>query len=124
MNSVIKKTNISKTTKKRKSTLFYRAYIYGQSRVIAGAHWQSDVDAIRVGSSIGFCALQGSEAFREQMKKAQTEYAEKISQGTGVRKAVIVEHPASARAYGVDGVSANEATRGVLISNGQKFVKK
>ena len=115
---------MSQIAPQQTDTLFYRAYIYGQSRVIAGAHWQSDVDASRVGASIGFCALQGSEAFREQMKKAQAEYAEKVSQGTGVRKAVIVEHPASARAYGVDGVSANEATRGVLISNGQKFVKK
>ena len=58
----------------RADTIFYRAYIYAQSRVIAGAHWQSDVDASRNGASIGFCALQGCPAFIEQMKKAKEEY--------------------------------------------------
>jgi len=65
---------MSQIAPERTDTLFYRAYIYGQSRVIAGAHWQSDVDASRVGASIGFCALQGSPEFIEQMKKAQKEY--------------------------------------------------
>ena len=55
-------------------TLFYRAHIYAQSRVIAGAHWQSDVDASRNGATIGYCVLQNCPAFIEQMKKAQKEY--------------------------------------------------
>ena len=54
--------------------LFYRAHIYAQSRVIAGAHWQSDVDASRNGATIGYCVLQNCPAFIEQMKKAQKEY--------------------------------------------------
>lgn len=55
-------------------TIFYRAYIYAQSRVIAGAHWQTDVDASRNGATIGFCVLQNCPAFIEQMKKAKDEY--------------------------------------------------
>ena len=55
-------------------TLFYRAHIYAQSRVIAGAHWQSDVDASRNGATIGYCVLQNCPAFKEQMKKVQEEY--------------------------------------------------
>ena len=55
-------------------TIFYRAHIYAQSRVIAGAHWQSDVDASRNGAAIGYCVLQNCPAFIEQMKKAQKEY--------------------------------------------------
>ena len=55
-------------------TLFYRAHIYALSRVIAGAHWQSDVDASRNGATIGYCVLQNCPAFMEQMKKAQKEY--------------------------------------------------
>jgi len=65
---------MSQIAPERTDTLFYRAYLYGQSRVIAGAHWQSDVDASRVGASIGFCALQNCPEFIEQMKKAQKEY--------------------------------------------------
>ena len=64
-------------------TIFARGWMYGESRVIEGAHWQSDVDASRVAASIGYCALQNSAAFREQMAKAKAEYAEKKgTQGT------------------------------------------
>ena len=50
---------------------------WGQSRVIAGDHWQSDIDATRVAASIGFSALHTSPAFREQMLRAQHEFAVK-----------------------------------------------
>ena len=55
-------------------TLFARGWIYGENRVIAGAHWQSDVDASRVGASIGYSRLQTSPVFRAEMAAAQEEY--------------------------------------------------
>lgn len=58
----------------RADTIMRRGWIYGESRVIAGAHWQSDVDAARVGASIGYGALQNNAAFRKQMEKAKREY--------------------------------------------------
>jgi acid phosphatase (class A) len=61
-------------------TIFARGWMYGESRVIVGAHWQSDVDASRVAASIGVCALHGSPEFREQMAKAQYEYLMKTGQ--------------------------------------------
>lgn len=50
---------------------------YGQSRVIAGFHWQSDVDAARVVSSAAFARLHTSKAYLKQLKKAQREFAKK-----------------------------------------------
>lgn len=61
-------------------TIFARGWMYGESRVIVGAHWQSDVDASRVAASIGYAALHGSAEFREQMERAQAEYLEKTCQ--------------------------------------------
>lgn len=61
----------------RANEIYKRGWDYCNSRVIVGAHWQSDVDTSRTAASIGFCALQGSEAFVIQMKKAQAEYVEK-----------------------------------------------
>ena len=61
-------------------TIFARGWMYGESRVIAGAHWQSDVDASRVAASIGYAALHASPEFREQMAKAQYEFLEKTGQ--------------------------------------------
>ena len=77
---------MSQIAPEKADTLFYRAYIYALSRVIAGAHWQSDVDASRDGASIGYCALQNSPAFIEQMKKAQKEYRRVKSEKLIVKK--------------------------------------
>ena len=54
--------------------LYARGWEYGVSRVIVGAHWQSDVDASRPAASIGHSFLQTSEAYRLQMDKARKEY--------------------------------------------------
>ena len=59
----------------RAEEIYKRGWDYCNSRVIVGAHWQSDVDASRTAASIGFCALQSSKEFVQQMKKAQEEYA-------------------------------------------------
>lgn len=113
---------MSQIAPERTDTLFYRAYIYGQSRVIAGAHWQSDVDASRVGASIGFCALQGSHEFIAQMQKAQLEYKEKTGQTVGGHSAINVEHPAS-RAYRVNGIPATKSSRGIVKQKRQKKIR-
>jgi len=55
------------------NALFARGWMYGESRVIAGAHWQSDVDASRVAASIGVTALHTSPEFLAQMARAQEE---------------------------------------------------
>ncbi|MBR3076149.1 MAG: phosphatase PAP2 family protein [Bacteroidales bacterium] len=56
------------------NALYERAWLYGDSRVIAGAHWQSDVDASRNAASIGYSRLQTSPAFRADMEKAKEEF--------------------------------------------------
>ena len=55
--------------------IYARAWEYGESRVIAGAHWQTDVDASRVAASIGYSSLQASPVFKEDMARAREEYA-------------------------------------------------
>ena len=61
--------------------VYARAWEYGESRVIAGAHWQSDVDVSRLAASIAYSRLQTSPAFRAQMTRAQDEF-QRLS-GTG-----------------------------------------
>ena len=55
-------------------TLMARGYMYGESRVIVGAHWQSDVDASRLCAAIGLARLHTSPAFLAQLGKAQEEF--------------------------------------------------
>ncbi len=56
------------------NAIYQRAWEYGESRVIAGAHWQSDVDASRVAASIGYSRLQSSPEFRSAMEAAKEEF--------------------------------------------------
>lgn len=54
--------------------IYARAWECGISRVIVGAHWQSDVDASRVAASIAYAKLQTSPAFRTRMERAKREF--------------------------------------------------
>jgi acid phosphatase (class A) len=58
--------------------LFKLGYEWGQSRVIAGYHWQSDVDASRMLAAACYARLHSCKDFLEDMKNAKKEF-EKIS---------------------------------------------
>ena len=102
--------------------LLARGYEYGQSRVIAGYHWQSDVDAGRLGGSVLYAKLQGNERFREQLAKAQQEFREK-TQGASKAKEIIAPVGTS-RAYTITGVPATSETRGIIIQDGKKMLRR
>ena len=53
--------------------LFARAYKYSESRVIVGAHWQSDIEAGRLVAAIGYAQLHNSPEYCEQMARAKAE---------------------------------------------------
>ena len=54
--------------------LFQRAVESGESRVIAGCHWQSDVDASSAAACIGYAALQSIPEYRAQAERARAEF--------------------------------------------------
>ncbi len=104
-------------------TIFARGWMYGESRVIVGAHWQSDVDASRVAASIGVCALHSSPEFREQMAKAQEEYLEKTGQLSSINNVIDNAPAAVDQAYRIDGIKATDETRGIIIQDGKKILR-
>lgn len=61
--------------------LFKLAYEWGQSRVIAGFHWQSDVDASRMLAAACYARLHTSQAFLDDMAAAKKEFIKLKSQG-------------------------------------------
>ncbi|MBQ4021697.1 MAG: phosphatase PAP2 family protein [Bacteroidales bacterium] len=54
--------------------IFARAWQSGESRVISGCHWQSDVDASRPVAGIGYSRLQSSEEFQRDIFRAKQEF--------------------------------------------------
>ena len=59
----------------RQDMILQRGFEYGQSRVIAGFHYQSDVDAGRLTASAAVARLHADAAFCRQMEKAKEEFA-------------------------------------------------
>lgn len=53
--------------------ILQRGYEFGQSRVIAGYHYQSDVDAARLAASATVARLHADKKFRKVLKKAKKE---------------------------------------------------
>ena len=51
-----------------------RGYRYGESRVIAGYHWQSDVDAGRLAASAALARMHADKRFMRLLRKAQREF--------------------------------------------------
>lgn len=58
----------------RKAEIIQRGYDFGQSRVICGAHYQSDVDAGRVVGAAVVAALHADKGFKKQLAKARKEF--------------------------------------------------
>ena len=61
--------------------LLQRGYAFGQSRVICGVHWQSDVDAGRVIGAATVARLQSDETFKAQVALARDEIAQAQAKG-------------------------------------------
>lgn len=67
----------------RADALVQRGYAFGQSRVVCGVHWQSDVDAGRVVGSAAVARLHADPVFQAQMRAASAEIAAARKAGRG-----------------------------------------
>lgn len=65
---------LSEINPARKAEIIQRGYDFGQSRVICGAHYQSDVDAGRIVGAAAVSALHADKGFCKQLKKAKKEF--------------------------------------------------
>ena len=97
-------------------------YEWGQSRVIAGYHWQSDVDASRLVAAAGYARLHTNAEFLADIAAARAEFAEKSGQETAA-SAVNATQRSSARVYRIDGAPASDTTHGIVIEDNQKKVR-
>ncbi len=64
---------LSQLRPERQDTLLHAGYEWGQSRVIAGYHWQSDIDAARLLASACFARLQADPEFMKDLAAARRE---------------------------------------------------
>lgn len=65
---------LSEINPARQDIILKRGYELGESRVICGYHWQSDVDAARTVGSAIVATLHSNPFFQEQLLKAKNEF--------------------------------------------------
>lgn len=70
----------------RANALTQRAYAFGQSRMVCGLHWQSDVDAGRLVASAVVAQLHSNADFNAQLAEARKEVA--AARAAGAKPAV------------------------------------
>ncbi|MEB6335542.1 acid phosphatase [Serratia rhizosphaerae] len=61
----------------RETEILKRGYDFGQSRVVCGAHWQSDVDNGRLMGAAVVAMLHSNQGFTEALAKAKAEFGKR-----------------------------------------------
>ena len=81
----------------RANPLLARGYAYGQSRVICGVHWQSDVDAGRVVAAATVARLHADPVFRAQLAAAGEEVTRGLARTASPQASCAAEDAALTR---------------------------
>lgn len=113
---------LSEINPEQTEALMARGYMYGESRVIVGAHWQSDVDAGIMAASILNAKLHTNPVFLDQMAKARSEFIGKTGGTSDVRN--VMNNPASTdqHVYNLSGYRiSSEPSKGVYLQSGKKM---
>lgn len=102
--------------------LMARGYKYGESRIIVGAHWQSDVDAGMLAASILHAKLHSSAAFSAQMAKAKAEFQEITNDPSNVNALQRNDTVVDRKAYHLSGYQlTSNSSNGIYIQSGKKY---
>jgi len=80
----------------RQNEILKRGFEMGQSRVICGYHWQSDVDAARIVASGVVARLHANTEFQKYLAAAKKEFAKLVKAGK-VKKSEFVATPWDAK---------------------------
>lgn len=70
---------LAKINPQRQDEILKRGFEYGESRVIVGFHYQSDVDHARIITSALVNRLHANDDFMAQLQKAKEEFAHNIA---------------------------------------------
>ena len=98
-------------------------YEWGQSRVIAGYHWQSDVDASRLVAAAGYARLHTNAEFLADIAAARQEFAALKSGQAAVPSVTLPDSSTSTAIYNIQGQQLNEKpNNGLFIQSGKKMV--
>ncbi|WP_354860032.1 acid phosphatase [Acetobacter fabarum] len=91
---------LSSAMPERSSQIMQRGRIFGESRIVCGVHWKSDVQAGYMNGSAMFAAIQEQPWFAEKMDSIRKELQNARVKATPAESATcVLEHEASQEAF-------------------------
>ena len=90
----------------------------GESRVIAGVNYRSDVDAGQLLAGVMHTMLTNDPDFMTQLTRAQDEYVQALALAP-----VISDNSGTVPLYTIDGRPATPDTRGIVVGNNTKILR-
>lgn len=110
----------------RQDTILKVGFDLGQSAVIAGVNWQSDVDAGRLTSSAALSRMLSNPNFMDLIQEAQNEFAAKSQTIVTDQEDITIDTDDSesdSPMYTIDGRVATPDSRGVIVGRKRKILK-
>ncbi len=102
-----------------------RGYEYGESRIILGSNYASDVDAARVIAAADLAKLRNEPLFKNLFNYAKNEYRQKLDEAS-LESIIATSRLNSSLWYSINGVIYNSkpSTPGLYINGGKKVLIK
>lgn len=104
-------------------TILRRGFEFGENCYIIGYHWFTDIEATRQLAAALVARLHADPQFLDLMAAARAEYLEKTGGETPVASVAAMPQ-SSGRSYRLDGTPATAQTRGIVIQDNRKTLKK
>ena len=98
-----------------------RGYEYGESRIILGANYASDVNAARIMAACDLGKMHNEDLFKTLFENAKTEYQQKIDEAS-IENIIANSRTNDTLWYSITGIIYNSkpSTPGIYIHNGKK----
>ena len=111
---------LAEVAPERQDDILKYGFEFGQSRLILGYHWATDIEAARILAAAVVARLHADTSFRDLVRAARAEYEGLVTSVSPL--------PASPKRetdwdYRLDGTRATPTTHGIVVHHGRKVLR-
>ena len=111
---------LAEVAPERQDDILKYGFEFGQSRLILGYHWATDIEAARILAAAVVARLHADTSFRDLVRAARAEYEGQI---TGISPLSPTAPEGREGTYRLNGTRATATTHGIVIQHGRKVLR-
>ena len=111
---------LAEVAPERQDDILKYGFEFGQSRLILGYHWATDIEAARILAAAVVARLHADTSFRDLVRAARAEHEGQI---TGISSLSPTAPEGRAGTYRLNGTRATATTHGIMIQHGRKLLR-